>query len=65
MIPHEAIQIAVGQQPTHVAAEIGQAIFAAVATVEFVLRHRATRTHLPHFAAVPLLAFIIFSRQRR
>jgi len=44
MVPHEAIQTAIGEQSTHIAAKIGQAIFAAVAAVESVLRHHV-RTH--------------------
>lgn len=41
VVPHETVQTAIGQQPTHVAGEIGQASFAAITTMEFVLRHCA------------------------
>lgn len=44
MVPHEAIQTAIGEQPTHVIGKIGQAIFAAIA-VELTLWHRAARTY--------------------
>jgi hypothetical protein len=50
MVPHEAIQTAIGEQSTHIAAKIGQAIFAAVAAVESVLRHHVrmhTHTRIP------------------
>lgn len=45
MVPHEAVQTAIGEKPTHVAGKIGQAIFAAIA-VKLALWHRATRTHM-------------------
>lgn len=63
-IPHEAVQTAIGQQPTHVAGEVGQATF-AIAAVELLLRHRAPHAPHTHHTRTSSLSFLSFSPRGR